>query len=118
MQRTFSYLGKVIRKSFLVMGLIGLLSLSGLSIFSPQPSLAAAYKDNSPVLQKGINADSNSQSVENREEAYDKAIKAIDSPTGLEKVYEKNLDKYEKENPQPGIIESAKEMIKEVTQPE
>ena len=118
MQRTFLYLGKVLRKIFLVVSLISLLSLSGLSIFSHQPSLAAAYKDNSPVLQKGINADSNSQSVKSREDAYEKAIKAIDEPEGLEKVYEKNLDKYEKENPQPGIIESAKEVIKEVTQPE
>ncbi|HAZ45468.1 MAG TPA: hypothetical protein DDW76_13295 [Cyanobacteria bacterium UBA11369] len=114
MQRTFLYLGKVLRKIFLVVSLISLLSLSGLSIFNPQPSLAAAYKDNSPVLEKG----SNSQSVKSREDAYEKAIKAIDEPEGLEKVYEKNLDKYEKENPQPGIIESAKEVIKEVTQPE
>ena len=114
MQRTFLYLGKVIRKIFLVVGLISLLSLSGLSIFSTQPSLAAAYKDNSSVLDQG----SNSQSVKSREDAYDKAIKAIDEPDGLEKVYEKNLENYEKENPQPGIIESAKEVIKEVTQPE
>ncbi|MFB2976764.1 hypothetical protein [Microseira sp. BLCC-F43] len=114
MQRILSDLGKVVRQSFLVVGLISLLSLSGLSIFSPQPSLAAADKDNSSVLDKG----SNSQSVKSREEAYDKAIKAIDDPEGLEKVYEKNLEKYEKENPQPGIIESAKDVIKEVTQPE
>ncbi len=114
MQRTFLYLGKVLRKIFLVVSLISLLSLSGLSIFNPQPSLAAAYKDNSSVLDQG----SNSQSVKSREDAYEKSIKAIDEPEGLEKVYEKNLDKYEKENPQPGIIESAKEVIKEVTQPE
>lgn len=114
MQRHFSYLGKVVRKIFLVLGLISLLSLSGLAIFSTQPSLAAAYKDNSSVL----NQSSNSQSVKSREDAYDKAIKAIDEPEGLEKVYEKNLEKYEKENPEPGIIESAKEVIKEVTQPE
>ena len=114
MQRHFSDLGKVVRQIFLVVGLISLLSLSGLAIFSTQPSLAAAYKDNSSVLDQG----SKSQSVKSREDAYDKAIKAIDEPEGLEKVYEKNLEKYEKENPQPGIIESAKEVIKEVTQPE
>lgn len=118
MQRTLSYLGKVLRQSFLVVGLISLINLSGLSIFSTQTTLAAAYRDNSPVLEQGINADSNSQSVKSREEAYEKAIKAIDDPKGLDKVYEKNFDKYQKENPQPGIIESAKEVIKEVTQPE
>jgi hypothetical protein len=114
MHRTFSDLAKVLRQIFLVVGLISLLSLSGLGIFSPQPSLAAADKDNAPVLEQG----SNSQSVKSREAAYDKAIKAIDDPEGLDKVYEKNLEKYEQENPQPGIVESAKEMIKEVTQSE
>ena len=114
MQRTLSYLGKVVRKSFLVVCLMSVL-LSGLLIFSPQPIAAAAYKANSPVLDQ---ADTNSKSVESREEAYEEAIETIDKPDGVEKIYEENLKEYKEENPQPGIIQEAKELIKDVTKPE
>jgi hypothetical protein len=116
MQRIFSVIGQAFRQSILILGAIGLLSLSSLFMFSPSSSLAAAFTDKSPALEKRMDTGMNSQATENRADAYEKAVEAIDDPNGLEKVYEENLESYEEKNPAPGPLKEVKELIKDVTE--
>lgn len=114
MQRIFSSL-KQARKSLLIFSLISLISLSGLFIFTG-PTLAAAPTERQPTLEKGIdNASKDGEGAEDRTEAYEKAVEAVDEPQGLEKVYEKNLEEYEETQPDTGIIQEAKQLIEKVT---
>jgi len=52
---------------------------------------------------------------EQREDAYEQAIKDSENPHSLEKAYERNEKAYEKENPQPNIIEKTEKLIQNVT---
>ncbi|MCL1468690.1 hypothetical protein [Argonema galeatum] len=112
MQRIFSSLKQAFRKSLFAFSLISLISLSALFIFTAGPSLAAAPIQSQPTIEKGI--DNANQGAVNRAEAYEKAVKAVDEQ-GLEKVYEKNLEKYEETQPDTGIIKEAKQLIEKVT---
>jgi hypothetical protein len=115
MQRIISVIGQAFRQSILLLALISLFSLSSLFMFSPSSSLAAAFTDKSPALEKRMDAGMNSQAVENRAEAYEKAVEAVDEPQGIEKVYEENLESYEDKNPALGPLKEVKELIKDVT---
>lgn len=52
---------------------------------------------------------------EQREDAYEQAVKDSENPQSLEKAYERNEKAYEKENPQPNIIEKTEKLIENVT---
>jgi hypothetical protein len=113
MQRMFSTLGQWLRQSMLVLGLVSLLSLSGLAI--PAASYAGPYQANDSGITK-INRDSvNKQSVEERESAYETMTEATQKPDGLEEEYEKNLEAYEEQQPGQNILEGAKNLIDRVT---
>lgn len=113
MQRIFSTLGQWLRQSMLVLGLVSLLSLSGLAI--PAASYAGPYQANDSGITK-INRDSvNKQSVEERESAYETMTEATQKPDGLEEEYEKNLEAYEEQQPGQNILEGAKNLIDRVT---
>ncbi|MFB2972780.1 hypothetical protein ACE1CD_27795 [Aerosakkonema sp. BLCC-F183] len=115
MQRLFSSLKHAFRQSFFIFSLISLIGLSSLFIFSP-PSLAAAPTERQPTLERGIDkAAQTNQAGHNRVDAYEKAVKAVDDPQGLDKVYEKNLGKYEETQPDTGIIKEASKIIEKVT---
>ncbi|MBD2185434.1 hypothetical protein H6S82_30195 [Planktothrix sp. FACHB-1355] len=115
MQRLFSNLKQAFRQSFFIFSLISLIGLSSLFIFS-QPSLAAAPTERQPTLERGIdNAAQTNQAAHNRVDTYEKAVKAVDDPQGLEKAYEKNLGKYEEKQPDNGIIQEASKIIEKVT---
>lgn len=113
MQRVLAFFGKALRQSFLVLGLVSLLSLPGL--FMQQPSYAGtASVPNAKINQ--VNPDKQSkQSVEDREEAYENMAKAARSPQGLEQEYEKNLEVYEDQQPNQGLVEGAKSLVEKVT---
>ncbi len=116
MQRIFSSLKQAFRKILFAFSLISLISLSALFIFTAGPSLAATPIQSQPTIEKGIdNANQASEGAVNRTEAYEKAVEAVDEPQGLEKVYEKNLEKYEETQPDTGIIQEAKQLIEKVT---
>ena len=102
MQRIFSAL----KKAFLILGLISLLSLS--SLFLTQPSYAAS--PNQKLIQQE-KMDRESETANLRAQEYEKQVKAAEDP---DKVYEENLNEYKKENPDGGLIEKAVEGTKSI----
>lgn len=58
----------------------------------------------------------NNQSVESREEAYEKEVKIGDQPQDIQKEYKENLKEFKKENPdQGGLVEGAKKLVEKAT---
>jgi hypothetical protein len=122
MQRFFSVIKQAFRKNIVILGLMSLLSLSGLFIFGQQSVLAASDKplnnpsqkeetvDRAYTIRQGVGLQE-----EDRQEAYDAAANAITDPKGLDKIYEEDLKAYKETQPDTGLIEGAKELIKEVT---
>jgi hypothetical protein len=91
-------------KKTLVILLVGLISISSF-VISNQPSFAATS-----TMQK---MDSQSQSVSDREQAYEEQLEAEKNP---DKVFSENLKEYRKENPDENIIEKAVEGVEKVTE--
>lgn len=112
MRQIFSALKRAFRNTILTVALVSLLSFSCLLIFSVQSSLAAAPTERQPTLEKGIDT---TTSGENREEAYEEAVKAINDPKGVEKEYEENLDAFKETQPNKGLVEEAKDLVEKVT---
>jgi hypothetical protein len=93
-----------------------------LFIFGQQSVLAASDKplnnpsqkeetvDRAYTIRQGVGLQE-----EDRQEAYDAAANAITDPKGLDKIYEEDLKAYKETQPDTGLIEGAKELIKEVT---
>lgn len=110
--------GKVLQRSFLVMGLVSLLAFSGLLVLPEQPVYAAVDRDNVKALQReerkaDLNYDKSLSSV-NRQEAYEDAVKAAESPAGLEKAYERDLQAYEGEHSGQNLLGKAENAIEKV----
>jgi hypothetical protein len=105
-----------LRRSFyrgVVIAFVGLLSWVGMTVFSVAPSFAADTNDQ-PGREAVISPDS--QTYGSREEAYEKATKALNDPEGVEKEYEKDLKIFKKENPdKSSLVEGAKDAVKKVT---
>lgn len=113
MQRMFSALMAAFRH-ILFVGLISVISLTGLWSIAPQPAYAATTASQKPSQEAVISPDGESYAT--REEAYEKAIQAANDPKGLEKEYEKDLKIYKEENPdKANIVEEAKDVIEKVT---
>jgi hypothetical protein len=115
MQRIFSAIGQRI----VILGLMSLLSLSGLFIFANQPALAGNAV-NRPSNESVDRAYTLSQEAglreEQRQEAYEEATEAINDPQGIEKVYEEDLKAYKQENPgENNLVEGAKSLVDKVT---
>jgi hypothetical protein len=111
MQRISSLLNQTFRR-ILVLCLIACLTVSSCLSIAVNSSIAAPVNQNSPAFGK------QTDKLESREQAYEKAIEAVDEPNGLEKVYEENLEDYREENPEPSLVEQATNAIKEVTKTE
>ncbi len=119
MQRIFSAIGQAFGKGILIFGLMSLLSLSGLFIFANQPALADKPLQADEKIDRAYTmSEATGLIEEDRQEAYDEAAEAVseDPKQGLEKIYEADLNAYEKENPdENGLIEGAKELVEKVT---
>lgn len=113
MQRIFSALGQVFRKSILILSLVGLISLSGLLI-TDQLCYAAVHPNQQVTPEEEFQRAESSQSPDVREEAYEEATKEAKSPRNEEKAYEENLAGFKKENPDGGLVEGAKGLIEKV----
>lgn len=96
-------------KKTLAILLVGFISISSFTI-SSQPSFAAT--PNQKLIQQE-NLDKQSQSVSDREQAYEEQLKAEKNP---DKVFSENLKEYRKENPGENIIEKAVEGVEKVTE--
>lgn len=116
MKQFFSTIKQAFHKNVLILGLIGLLSLSGLFVVAQPSALAASDRSSSRATQvKEVSEGAYSGRQEDRQAAYDEATKAINDPRGIEKIYEEDLEAYEETQPDKGLVESAKEAIQTVT---
>lgn len=120
MPRILSGLKQTFCQTILIVGLMLFISMS--SLFCLQQPSFAATSTSANKLTPDAKIDRAYQyneaagfKEEEREEAYEQAVKDSESLESLEKVYERNEKAYEKENPQPNIIEKAEEVIKDVT---
>jgi hypothetical protein len=113
MQRLLS----AISKNVLIIGLVSLLSLSGLFIFSTQPAFADKSTAEAAIDRAYDLSETAGFKEEDRQEAYEEATEAVADPkVGLEKIYEEDLKEYKEENPGKNpLVEGAKELVEKVT---
>lgn len=109
MQQIFAILKQAFRQSLLIMGLISLVSVTCLSLFATQPSLAAT--PNQKLMQQEAMDRASQEDVSAREQAYEEQIQAAENP---EKVYEENV-KGTGEGIVEKAVDSAKEAVSKVT---
>jgi hypothetical protein len=126
-QKILLTLKQALRSSFLVVGLIIFISLSGSLIFVQQSSYATTleelklippeYKPNSEERINRANEFDPGIGIqeEERQEAYEQAIKDSKNLTTIEKTYERNLKAEQEQNPPESFGEKAKEVIEKVT---
>ena len=126
-QKILLTLKQALRSSFLVVGLIIFISLSGSFIFVQQASYATTleelklippeYRPNSQEKVNRANEYDPGVGVqeEEREEAYEEAIKDAGNLSTMEKAYERNLKAEREQNPPESFGEKAKEVIEKVT---
>ncbi|MEH2181413.1 hypothetical protein [Nostoc sp.] len=127
MQKILLSLKQALRSSFLVIGLIIFISLSGSFIFVQQDSYATTleelklippeYKPNSQEKINRANEYDPGVGVqeEEREEAYEETVKDAKNLNTMEKAYERNLKAEREQNPPESFGEKAKEVIEKVT---
>ncbi|MEH1926661.1 MAG: hypothetical protein V7K14_17470 [Nostoc sp.] len=127
MQKILLTLKQVLRSSFFVVSLMIFISLSGSLIFVQQASYATTleelklvppeYKPNSEEKINRANEYDPGVGIqeENREEAYEQAIKDSTNLNTIEKTYERNLKAEKEQNPPESFGEKAKEVIEKVT---
>ncbi len=121
MQQMFSVIGQAFVKRVLIVGLMSLLSLSGLFIFANQPALADKPLNRPSQAEEVIDraytmSEATGLREEDRQEAYEEAAEAINDPKGLDKIYDEDLKAFRKENPgENGLLEGAKELVDKVT---
>ncbi|PHM11755.1 hypothetical protein [Nostoc sp. 'Peltigera malacea cyanobiont' DB3992] len=127
MQKILLSLKQALRSSFLVVGLMVFISLTGSFIFVQQSSYATTleelklvppeYKPNSEEKINRANEYDPGVGIqeEDREKAYEQAIKDSKNLTTIEKTYERNLKAEQEQNPPETFGEKAKEVIEKVT---
>lgn len=119
MQLILRIVNKALRQSIVVLGLMLLMSVSGL-FFCVQPSYAVPFTTEKPIFpsekltpeEKIDRAYEYNRAAglreEDRQQAYEQAVK--DSKTPEEKVYERNV-----KDSQPNLIDKAGELVEKVT---
>jgi hypothetical protein len=126
-QKILLTLKQALRSSFLVVCLMVSISLSGSFIFVQQASYATTleelklippeYKPNSEEKINRSNEYDPGVGVqeEERQKAYEQAIKDSKNLNTIEKTYERNLKAEKEQNPPETFGEKAKEVIEKVT---
>jgi hypothetical protein len=127
MQKILLTLKQALRSSFLVVCLMVSISLSGSFIFVQQASYATTleelklippeYKPNSEEKINRANEFDPGIGVqeEERQEAYEQAIKDSKNLNTIEKTYERNLKAEKGQNTPESFGEKAKEVLEKVT---
>ncbi|MCC5642574.1 hypothetical protein LC607_06330 [Nostoc sp. CHAB 5824] len=127
MQKILLTLKQALLSSFLVIGLMIFVSLSASFIFVQQASYATTleelklippeYKPNSEEKINRANEFDPGIGIqeEERQEAYEQAIKDSENLNTIEKTYERNLKAEQVQNPPESFGEKAKEVIEKVT---
>jgi hypothetical protein len=126
-QKILLTLKQALRSSFLVVCLMVSISLSGSFLFVQQASYATTleelklippeYKPNSEEKINRSNEYDPGVGVqeEERQKAYEQAIKDSKNLNTIEKTYESNLKAEKEQNPPETFGEKAKEVIEKVT---
>jgi len=126
-QKILLTLKQALRSSFLVVCLMVSISLSGSFLFVQQASYATTleelklippeYKPNSEEKINRSNEYDPGVGVqeEERQKAYEQAIKDSKNLNTIEKTYERNLKAEKEQNPPETFGEKAKEVIEKVT---
>ncbi|WP_238360953.1 hypothetical protein [Iningainema tapete] len=119
MQLILSSLKQVFCQTIFIVCLMVFMSLSTVFSFQ-QPSFAVTSATNQLTPQEKIDrAYEYNQAAgfreEQRQKAYEQAIKDSETPQTLEKAYERNVKASKLENQEPNIIEKAQELIEDVT---
>ncbi|CAA9469572.1 MAG: hypothetical protein AVDCRST_MAG96-314, partial [uncultured Segetibacter sp.] len=100
MQQIFSAITQSLVKRVLLIGLMSLLSLSSLFVFTNQPAFADKLLEKSTPSEAAIDRayelnEAAGFKEEDRLEAYEEATEAVANPkAGLEKIYEEDLKAY------------------------
>ncbi|AVH65821.1 hypothetical protein [Nostoc sp. 'Peltigera membranacea cyanobiont' N6] len=127
MQKILLTLKQALRSSFLVVCLMVSISLSGSFIFVQQASYATTLEElklippeHKPNSEEKINRANEfdpgvAVQEEERQEAYEQAIKDSKNLNTIEKTYERNLKAEKEQNPPESFGEKAKEVIEKVT---
>ncbi|MEH2040759.1 hypothetical protein [Nostoc sp.] len=127
MQKILLSLKKALRSSFLVVSLMVFISLTGSFIFVQQSSYATTleelklvppeYKPNSEEKINRANEYDPGVGIEeeDRQKAYEQAIKDSKNLTTIEKTYERNLKAEQEQNPPESFGEKAKGVLEKVT---
>ncbi|MBN3907148.1 MAG: hypothetical protein HWQ35_11470 [Nostoc sp. NMS1] len=126
MQKILLTLKQALRSSFLIVCLMVSISLSGSFLFVQQANATTLeelklippdYKPNSEEEINRANEYDPGVGVqeEEREEAYEQAIKDSKNLNTIEKTYERNLKAEQEQNPPESFGEKAKEVIEKVT---
>ncbi|MDM9585474.1 MULTISPECIES: hypothetical protein [unclassified Nostoc] len=127
MQKILLSLKQALRSSFLVVGLMVFISLTGSFIFVQQSSYATTleelklvppqYKPNSEEKINRANEYDPGVGIqeEDRQKAYEQAIKDSKNLNTIEKTYERNLKAEQKQNSPESFSDKAKEVIEKVT---
>ncbi|MBW4486385.1 MAG: hypothetical protein KME12_01210 [Trichocoleus desertorum ATA4-8-CV12] len=106
MQRIFLKLGKTLLQQALVLGLITLISLSGLFTFSQQPSYASAQTSNSLSPEEKIDrAYSIRVGTGIREEEYQQRRQQGEDPTKMKDPYTREIKADQEAVPQTSGFE-------------
>lgn len=105
MKNILSSIGQVVRKSFLVLSLVGLL-LSNVFMFSQHPAYAASKANQTQI---------NEPAYETQAESYEEAVEEATNPSKMDQAYEENVKEYREAQPNKGLVEEAKELVEQVT---
>jgi hypothetical protein len=113
MKRLFSKLKQSIHKSFAVIGLICLISFTGLCTVSQAAYASPAASQRSTQEQT---TRMNKVPAVDQKESYEELSKVAADPEGVEKEYEKNREIDKQARPdQGGLLEGAKKAVEKVT---
>ncbi|HBL13861.1 MAG TPA: hypothetical protein DD379_21195 [Cyanobacteria bacterium UBA11162] len=101
--------------AILVLSLVFLLTLPGLFIFGTPSALAVSQNP----LTTPPSGDKTELGMSQKEKqlAYEEATQALqeDPIRGVEKLYEEEYAEYKESQPDQGLIESAKELVQDIT---
>jgi len=110
MQSVRKILRNMFQRSLVVLSLVCLFSFGGLWL--PQPGYAATNQS-SMATEKAD--ESYTEAAGSREAGYEEAKQDAESLRSEEKAYERNLQTYKEEQPNPGLVEGAKDLIEKIT---
>lgn len=127
MSKIFLSLKQVLATSVLIVFSIIFISISGVFMGIQQPSYATTLEETKlvPPAYK-LNAEEKINRAyeydpgvgiqeEDREQAYEQAIKDSENLNTLEKAYEKNLKEEQAQNPPENLVEKASDLIEKAT---